>query len=76
MPSQQVLEEKSGEVEEIKEILSGYKSIGVASLQKVRAAQLQELKKKLKDVAHIQVIKNTLMRLAVAESKDKLQLEK
>ena len=45
MPSQQVLEEKIGEVEEIKNLLKGYKSIGIASLQKVRAPQLQELKK-------------------------------
>ena len=45
MPSQQVLEEKSSEVEAIKDILKGYKSIGIASLKKVRASQLQELKK-------------------------------
>ena len=41
LPSQMVLEEKSGEVEEIKELLQGYKSIGIASLKKVRASQLQ-----------------------------------
>ena len=33
MPSQQVLEEKSSEVEEIKDVLKEYKSIGIASLQ-------------------------------------------
>jgi large subunit ribosomal protein L10 len=65
MPSQQVLEEKSGEVEEIKEILSGYKSIGVASLQKVRAAQLQELKKNLAGKVYMRVLKNTLIKLAL-----------
>ena len=45
MPSQLVLQEKSGEVEEIEKWLVEYKSIGIASLKKVRAAQLQELKK-------------------------------
>ena len=74
--SRQIMVQKTDEVEAIKNLVLQYKSLGVANLKKVRAAQLQELKKKLKDVAHIQVIKNTLMRLALAESKDKLNLEK
>jgi large subunit ribosomal protein L10 len=74
--SRQVVVQKTEEVEAIKKLVLQYKSLGVASLQKVRAAQLQELKKKLKDVARIQVIKNTLMRRALAESKDKLNVEK
>ena len=65
MPSQQVLEEKIGEVEEIKELLKGYKSIGLASLQKVRAAQLQELKKSLAGKVYMRVLKNTLTKLAI-----------
>ena len=65
MPSQQVLEEKSGQVEEIKGILGGYKSIGIASLQKVRAAQLQELKKTLTGKVHMRVLKNTLIKIAL-----------
>ena len=60
-----VLEEKSGEVEEIKEILQGYKSIGIASLKKVRASQLQGLKKTLGDKVYMRVLKNTLARRAV-----------
>jgi ribosomal protein L10 len=44
LPSQMVLDEKSGEVEEIKELLQGYKSIVIADLKKVRASQLQALK--------------------------------
>ncbi len=56
MPSQQVLEEKIGEVEEIKELLKGYKSIALASLQKVRAAQLQELKKSLAGKVYMRVL--------------------
>jgi len=75
MPSQQVLEEKTGEVEEIKELLTGYKSIGVASLQKVRAAQLQELKKNLADKVHMRVLKNTLIKIAI-ENMGETELKK
>ena len=67
MPSQQVLEEKIGEVEAIKELLKGYKSIGIASLHKVRAAQLQELKKNLAGKVYMRVLKNTLTKLAIAD---------
>jgi large subunit ribosomal protein L10 len=65
MPSQQVLEEKISEVEEIKELLKGYKYIGIASLQKVRAAQLQELKKSLAGKVYMRVLKNTLTKFAL-----------
>ncbi|MCJ7762405.1 50S ribosomal protein L10 [Candidatus Bathyarchaeota archaeon] len=65
MPSQQVLEEKTGEVEEIKGFLNEYKSIGIASLQKVRAPQLQELKKNLAGKVCMRVLKNTLMKRAI-----------
>jgi large subunit ribosomal protein L10 len=75
MPSQQVLEEKIGEVEEIKELLKGYKSIGIASLQKVRAAQLQALKKNLADKVYMRVLKNTLTKLAI-ENMEKNDLKK
>jgi large subunit ribosomal protein L10 len=67
MPSQQVLEEKSGEVDAIKDILKEYKSIGIASLQKVRASQLQELKKSMAGKVYLRVLKNTLMKLAIEE---------
>jgi large subunit ribosomal protein L10 len=69
MPSQQVLEEKSGEVEAIKDLLKEYKSIGIASLQKVRATQLQELKKKLAGKVYMKVLKNTLTKLAIEDMK-------
>jgi large subunit ribosomal protein L10 len=75
MPSQQVLEEKTGEVEEIKELLKEYKSIGVASLQKVRAAQLQELKKNLADKVYMRVLKNTLTKIAI-ENMGETELKK
>ena len=75
MPSQQVLEEKVGEVEEIKAILKEYRSIGVASLQKVRAAQLQELKKNLADKVYMRVLKNTLTKIAI-ENMGETELKK
>jgi large subunit ribosomal protein L10 len=75
MPSPQVLEEKIGQVEEIKELLKEYKSIGLASLQKVRAAQLQELKKNLAGTVYMRVLKNTLTKLAI-ENMEKGDLKK
>jgi len=67
MPSQQVLEQKSSEVEAIKEIFKDYKSVGIASLQKVRASQLQELKKSMKGKVYLRVLKNTLIKIAIEE---------
>jgi large subunit ribosomal protein L10 len=67
MPSQQVLEEKSTEVEAIKDILKVHKSIGIASLEKVRASQLQELKKSMAGKVYLRVLKNTLMKIAIDE---------
>jgi large subunit ribosomal protein L10 len=69
MPSQQVLEEKTGEVEAIKDLLKEYKSIGIASLQKVRATQLQALKKNLAGKVYMRVLKNTLTKLAIENMK-------
>ncbi len=67
MPSQQVLDEKSLEVEAIKDIFKEYKSVGIASLRKVRASQLQELKKTMKGQVYLRVLKNTLIKLALDE---------
>lgn len=69
MPSQQVLEEKSVEVDAIKDILKQYNLIGICSLQKVRASQLQELKKTMHGKVYLRVLKNTLMKLAIEELK-------
>jgi len=73
--SRQVVVEKAREVEEILSLLEKHKTIGVAGLQKVRAVQLQELKKRLQDVAYLRVIKNTLMKRAVAKCKSKKEIE-
>jgi large subunit ribosomal protein L10 len=67
MPSQQVLDQKSSEVQAIKEIFKEYKSVGIASLQKVRASQLQELKKSMKGQVYLRVLKNTLIKIAIEE---------
>ncbi|MGA3060645.1 MAG: 50S ribosomal protein L10 [Candidatus Bathyarchaeia archaeon] len=67
MPSQQVLDEKSSQVDSIKGILKEYKSIGIANLKKVRASQLQEIKKTMAGKVYLRVLKNTLMKLAIEE---------
>jgi large subunit ribosomal protein L10 len=76
VPSEQVLQEKIREVGEITELIQQYRVIGVASLQKVRAPQLQEFKRNLSDKALMRVMKNTLVRMAIENCKDKPELEK
>lgn len=76
MPSQQVLQEKISEVEEITQLTKQYKVIGIASLQKVRATQLQEFKKNLAKKVYMRVIKNTLMTRAIENCKEKPELKK
>ena len=66
---------KADEVQEIKGVLSRYNTVGIASLEKVRAAQLQKLKKKLEKSAYLRVIKNSLIKRAIANS-DKAGIEK
>ena len=77
MPSELALEEKTSEVEQIQKVLVEYKSIGVASLRKVRATQLQELKKSLQGQVYMRVMKNTLTRIAIEnlDNKDFKKLE-
>jgi len=76
MPSQQILQEKIREVEEITELINRYKIVGIASLQKVRAAQLQEFKKNLADKVFMRVMKNTLMKLAIENCRERPDLKK
>jgi large subunit ribosomal protein L10 len=54
-------EKKVKEVEEVAEMLKAYAVVSIANLYKVRAAQLQELKKKLRGNVEIRVTKNTIM---------------
>jgi large subunit ribosomal protein L10 len=67
---------KADEVKELKELLMQYNTLGIASLQKVRSAQLQKLRKKLERNANLRVVKNSLMVRAVSETKDKAGIEK
>jgi large subunit ribosomal protein L10 len=76
MPSEQVLQQKVKKVEEISSLLKGYRIIGIASLQKVRAAQLQEFKKNLADKVFMRVLKNTLMKLAIENCVERADLKK
>ncbi len=72
----QVLTEKAEEVEELKDLMLRHKVVGAASLEKVRAAQLQELRRKLENSAHLRVVKNTIMKRAIAQCKQKPELKK
>ncbi|MFQ6068235.1 MAG: 50S ribosomal protein L10 [Candidatus Bathyarchaeia archaeon] len=72
----QILQQKVKEIEEIASVIQQYRVIALASLQKVRAAQLQELRKKLQKDAYLRVIKNTLMKRAIAQFKNKPNLDK
>jgi large subunit ribosomal protein L10 len=76
MPSQQILQQKTKEVDELTKLISRYKIIGIASLNKVRAAQLQEFKRNLADRVFMRVLKNTLMKLAIENCKERPDLKK
>jgi len=75
-PPRRALIEKSEKVKEIKNLLMKYRALGIASLNKVRAQQLQEIRKKLENTAYLKVYKNTLVERALRELKDKPNLEK
>lgn len=76
MSMRQVITEKAEEAEELKGLILKHKVIGAANLEKVRAAQLQELRRKLENSAHLRVVKNTIMKRAIAQCKGKPQLKK
>ena len=76
MPSQQVLQKKISEVEATTKQIENHKVVGIASLQKVRAPQLQRFKKNLADKVYMQVIKNTLMKRAIENCKEKPEVKK
>jgi len=72
----QVITEKAEEVEELKDLILRYRVVGGASLEKVRAAQLQEIRRKLENSANLRVVKNTIMKRTVAQCKEKPELKK
>lgn len=71
----QVLQQKAREIEELGNTFQQYKVVALASLKKVRAPQLQQLRKKLEKDAFLRVIKNTLIKRAIAQVKDRPNLE-
>lgn len=71
----QALLEKSREVEKVKGLIGEHKALGIASLHKVRASQLQELKRKLGDV-QMRVIKKAVMERAISGCEGKPDLGK
>ena len=75
MSSRHTPKEKARAVEETKSLIQEYRAIGIASLQKVRAPQLQELRRKLQDSANLRVVKNVIMKRAIAECENKPELE-
>ena len=66
---------KADKVKELKTLFSQYNSMGIASLEKVRSAQLQILRKKLSKDACLRVVKNSLIERAVSEDNDKPGIE-
>ena len=67
---------KADKVKEIKGLLSQYNSVAIASLEKVRSAQLQKLRQKLEENACLRVVKNSLITRAVSETEDKAGIQK
>ena len=67
---------KAKKVEALKGYFSEYNTIAIASLEKVRASQLQRLRKKLKENANMMVVKNSIISRAVSEITEKQGIEK
>jgi len=65
MSARAVKEEK---VEAILQLLGGYPTLAVAKLEKVRAAQLQELRKRFRGTMAVRVLKNRLMVKALVKA--------
>ncbi|MFQ6077194.1 MAG: 50S ribosomal protein L10 [Candidatus Bathyarchaeia archaeon] len=61
-------ERKAREVEELVGLINSHRVLGVASLYKVRAIQLQGLRKKLRPEIRMRVAKNNLFKMAIGRS--------
>ncbi len=72
----QTLLRKAEEVEGVRKLIEQYRVIGIADLHKVRAPQLQALRRKLRGSTHLRVVKNKIMERALAESGDKPNIDK
>jgi large subunit ribosomal protein L10 len=71
-----IQEEKQQEAQALATLIKDYKAFGVANLTKVRAAQLQEIKKKLRGSVYMKVVKNTIVRRAINDTNDKKDIDK
>ena len=71
MLQRQILLKKADKVNKIKELIQKYQGVGIASLHKTRAAQLQELRKKMQETVNFYVIKNSLIERAIIGLEDK-----
>jgi len=68
MPSKQVLQQKTNEVESIAQLMKQHKVVAIVGLKKVRASQLQAFKRNLADKVYMKVMKNTLIRKAIEKN--------
>ncbi|HVP40747.1 MAG TPA: 50S ribosomal protein L10 [Candidatus Krumholzibacteriaceae bacterium] len=75
-PLKPIQEEKQQETQALTTLIKDYKAFGVANLTKVRAAQLQEIKKKLRGSVYMKVVKNTIVRRAIKDTNDKKDIDK
>jgi large subunit ribosomal protein L10 len=71
-----IQEEKQKEAKQLATLIKEYKAFGIANLTKVRAAQLQEIKKKLRGSVYMKVVKNSIVRRAIKDTNDKTDIEK
>jgi large subunit ribosomal protein L10 len=58
------LKRKAEAVDELRELVDNYDAVLLASLHKIRASQLQEISKKLRDQVQMKVAKNSILRRA------------
>jgi len=63
-----VAEWKKREVEELKNIIKSYPIVGIAQIGGIPAPQMQQLRAKLRDIALVKVVRNTLFSLALEET--------
>jgi len=59
---------KKAEVEELKNLIENHKVLVISGLNKVRTAQIQELRKKFRSEVQFKCVKNTLLNFALRES--------
>ncbi len=74
--ARRIPEHKIRKVQELTQLLKEYDTILIADLHKVRAQQLQELRKRFRGKVLFKVVKNTLLRRAIDACKEKKNLEK